>query len=427
MQPSFEAELTRAILISERKRVFIVATFLTCMLCMFITFSATYPVLLDGLFHGQLNRNYVILGLIISASFETTVWVGLGRRIRAGGDIPTALKYAHTLLECTVVTLVFLFEFRIFPPIVALTMPTLLGYFLIIILSTLRMDMGISLFTGAVAGAQYLALALYAIAQPQPPGYEPILSAMMQHGGKSAILLGSGLIAGLVGAETRSQITQLFRTQHDRQRVLDVFGRHVSPSVVNKLLEQTTGLASEVRHVCVMFLDIRNFTTFSEHRTPSEVVTFLNQLFGFMIEEVNRHQGIVNKFLGDGFMAVFGAPLTDGRDCRNAVAASRAILTKLEELVASGAVPPTRIGIGLHAGEAVTGMVGSQQREEYTVIGDVVNLASRIESLNKELASQILISDTVYREVQSDGVTATPRGPMKVKGREVPVEIYQVA
>src|SRR5215475_14343319 len=123
-----------------------------------------------------------------------------------------------------------------------------------------------------------------------------------------------------------------------------------------------------------MFLDIRNFTGFAEKRSPEEVVEYLESLFEFMIEIVNRHNGIINKFLGDGFMAVFGAPLSDGKDCENAVRSAKEILERVKEETDRGAILPTQVGIGLHAGKAVTGSIGSAVRKEYTVIGDVVNL-----------------------------------------------------
>lgn len=176
-----------------------------------------------------------------------------------------------------------------------------------------------------------------------------------------------------------------------------------------------------------MFLDIRNFTTFAEKRTPEEVVDYLESLFEFMIEIVNRHHGIINKFLGDGFMAVFGAPISDGTDCLNGVEAAQEILSRVESEVAHGNVLPTKVGIGLHAGEAVTGSIGSSQRREYTVIGDVVNLASRIEQLNKQFGSQLLISETVWEAAGNEGITAAiPMGQVHVKGREAAIQIYQV-
>ncbi len=126
-----------------------------------------------------------------------------------------------------------------------------------------------------------------------------------------------------------------------------------------------------------------------------------------MIEIVNRHHGVINKFLGDGFMAVFGAPLSEGDDCLNGVAAAKEILSRVEEEVSRGTVAPTTLGIGLHAGEAVTGSIGSSLRREYTVIGDVVNLAARIEKLNKKFGSQLLISEIVWQALRRE---LFPRG-----------------
>jgi adenylate cyclase len=176
-----------------------------------------------------------------------------------------------------------------------------------------------------------------------------------------------------------------------------------------------------------MFLDIRNFTSFAEKRAPEEVVNYLESLFEFMIEIVNRHHGVINKFLGDGFMAVFGAPLSEGSDCLNAIAAAQEILTRVDIEVANGRVLATRVGIGLHAGEAVTGSIGTALRREYAVIGDVVNLASRIEQLNKQFDSQFLISETVWEASLDSLAEALPMGAVQVKGRQAPIQIYQVA
>ena len=196
---------------------------------------------------------------------------------------------------------------------------------------------------------------------------------------------------------------------------------------MDTLLELKPDLRSESKDVCVMFLDIRNFTGFAEKRNPEEVVTYLESLFEFMIEIVNRNNGIIIKFLGDGFMAVFGAPLSDGNDCANAVRSAREILEKVEEEVQRGSILPTTIGIGLHAGQAVTGSIGSALRKEYTVIGDVVNLAARIEKMNKQFGSQLLISEMVSREANSEVSGAISKGMVNVRGREEGIQIFQLA
>lgn len=143
-----------------------------------------------------------------------------------------------------------------------------------------------------------------------------------------------------------------------------------------------------------------------------------------MIEIINRNNGIVNKFLGDGFMAVFGAPFSNGKDCLNAVQASKEILEKIQEYNQTQKIPPTKIGIGLHSGDAVTGNVGSDLRKEYTVIGDVVNLASRIEQLTKQYSEQILFSEDVISKIE--GFEIKEIDTVIVKGRVTPVKIYSL-
>jgi len=166
------------------------------------------------------------------------------------------------------------------------------------------------------------------------------------------------------------------------------------------------------------------------------VVEYLNQLWEFMIEIINRNNGIINKFLGDGFMAVFGAPLPDGQSSANAVTAALEISDRLRQEVAAGRLIETGIGIGLHAGSAVTGNVGSLERREYTIIGDVVNLASRIEQLNKQHGSEILISQAVWQSLASQSGTrpgwpeimgqAESLGLASVKGRDETVGIWRI-
>jgi len=164
-----------------------------------------------------------------------------------------------------------------------------------------------------------------------------------------------------------------------------------------------------------------------EHKSPEQIVAFQNVVFAEAIDVVNRHHGIINQFLGDGFMASFGAPLATGRDCGNALAAARDLVTGIRRLSETGGIPPMTIGIGLHAGEAVSGNVGSDLRKQYSITGNVVILASRIEQLNKRFGSQLLISREVLRHCGDEAQGAAPLGAVKVKGREQAVEVYRIA
>jgi adenylate cyclase len=174
-----------------------------------------------------------------------------------------------------------------------------------------------------------------------------------------------------------------------------------------------------------MFVDIRGFTAAASVRTPEEVVERLDTAFAVLVEIVDRNGGIVNKFLGDGFLALFGAPFDDPHAAQSAVTAGREMLVAIEQQN-TGHAWPLRIGIGLHLGNVVAGNVGSPRRKEYTVIGDTVNLASRIEGLNKEFGSQLLISDVVHQDI-GDVAGAASLGDVSVRGYEQPVRIWRLA
>ena len=165
----------------------------------------------------------------------------------------------------------------------------------------------------------------------------------------------------------------------------------------------------------VLFFDIGGFTAFAEKREPEAVVTYLNTVFESLIETVNRHNGFVNKFLGDGFMAVFVS--TDGEDkhCRNAVLAAIKISEQVRSLVANNQIDDTKIGIGIHSGQVMTGNIGSSARREFTIIGDVVNLASRLEQLTKQFEREILMSKEVADACEDSRPNLSPRQPLRAE------------
>lgn len=228
-------------------------------------------------------------------------------------------------------------------------------------------------------------------------------------------------------AAQSAQVVENARVSGEHDRIRRVFGQHTDPAVVDELMRGGADVAPRRQRVCVMFLDVRGFTTFAEHAEPEAVLDYLNTLLWFMIEEVNRHHGVVHQLLGDGLMALFGAPVSQGNDARNAVRAALAIVERLRAAVETGAVPPTEVGIGLHAGEVVAGLVGSQVHREYKVTGDVVNLASRIEGLNKELGTSVLASDAVREALGADAPEAEPLGPVPIRGRHGLVTLYRMA
>ena len=323
-------------------------------------------------------------------------------------------------------------------PALAVLLPFGWIYTGLIVISMLRLDWKPVVATGVSSMLQYGALSLWV-------RHNWLVASAAQHGlsddgvtplthffapmeiGKLGVLLIAMILSAFAAGFVRDRVAELMLLSRKEERLRGLFGQHVGRSVLDTLMASGPGTESAVRRVCVMFLDVRGFTSFSEKREPRDVVEYLNALFSFMVHVVDEHGGVVNKFLGDGFMAVFGAPVASENPCRDAVAAAKEIAHRLEAMVAGGALPPTRIGIGLHFGEAVTGLVGTEVRREYTVIGDVVNLASRIESLNKEMASSVLASEDVIRELGATPDGAEAKGPVPVKGRQAPVTVYRLA
>jgi adenylate cyclase len=424
---TFEHAFNRAVLESERLRISIVVALIGVIfvrwLLLWLLFPGLIAAQLGNVVHGPALAALGIFALL----YELGVLLRLTVALRRDERIPLVLRYVNVLVEVSIPTLAMLIGPEVTSPAYALFTPPAWAYFVLIILATLRLDFWLCVFTGVVAAVQYGVLGLYLLGQPQTGPVDPLLGATINHAMRVGILLGAGLVAGIVSVQIRRQFARALHSVEEQNRILGMFGQHVSPAVVEKLLSQDVELGGEVRHVCVMFLDVQGFTTYAESRRPEEVVEYLNSLFSVMIDSVNNHHGIVNKFLGDGFLAVFGAPISDPSDCRNAVAASLEILERIEAMSARGEIAPTRIRIGLHAGEAVTGNVGSAARKEYTIIGDVVNLAARLEQLNKQFGSRLLVSEMVTQRL--DGLTARAKshGAIQVRGREQPVEVYELA
>jgi adenylate cyclase len=214
--------------------------------------------------------------------------------------------------------------------------------------------------------------------------------------------------------------------RRSRESAVREFSRFVNPHVVQEIMAQG-GLsrAGESREVTLLFSDIRGFTTLSESRTPQEVVDLLNRYFSRQVAVIFRHGGTLDKFIGDAIMACWGAPIDDPDHARHAVAAALDMADALQafkrELGEAGT--DFDVGIGIHSGPAVVGLIGSELRREYTAIGDTVNLASRIEGLTKGVA-RILVSEETMRRC-GDAFDFAERGSHAVKGRTQPVRLYE--
>jgi len=218
------------------------------------------------------------------------------------------------------------------------------------------------------------------------------------------------------------------RHRVDKEKASDALSRYVSPHVANEIMTNEISLRSERKTATIFFFDIRNFTAMSEALRAEEVVNFLNDLFTDIVDIIFEYNGTLDKFLGDGLMAVFGVPISDGNDAKNAVQAAlkiRKVVAEINRIRVENKFSPIKFGIGIHTGEVVAGNVGSRKRIDYTVIGRSVNLASRVEALNKHFDTDILITEATHEQVK-DLVVGWPHEAMAVKGVQQPVTTFRI-
>ena len=295
------------------------------------------------------------------------------------------------------------------------------SFALLVVFSIAKPDWRYVALTGALAAAGYLVclwgpLVLY--------GKAPLDSATEVMASMVYILVGYVVIGVLV-----ARALKLMREDFRGVRRLSNLKRFLPAQIAERVYQGgESSLAPVNREATVMFTDIRDFTSQSEKMTPAEVLQLLDFYFGHMSQIVKGHDGVVGKFIGDGMLAFWGVPQVNERHAEGAIKAALDMRKKLEEINRDRAKEnkaPLRIGVGVHTGVVAAGMLGGSAFTEYTVLGDTVNVASRIEGLNKQFGSDILVSDATWEKCGA-AFTGEKLGEEHVKGRERPVMLYKV-
>lgn len=241
------------------------------------------------------------------------------------------------------------------------------------------------------------------------------------------------LTAGsFVLAFTACTVYEAISEEAAKRQLRSTFSRYVSPEIVEQIVSnpEAAGLHGVERKVAVMFNDIRSYSTITEQMSPVQVVEFLNLYLGEASQIIRSQRGTVDKYLGDGLMAFFGAPVVTDDPAGDAIAAALEIVevlhTRLVPRLEERGLPVFKIGIGIHYGAAVVGNIGSEQRMEYTLIGDAVNVAARVESQTKEVGAAVLVTEEVRQACQRE-FSFESAGQRMVKGRSQAVRLYSVS
>lgn len=374
-----------------------------------------------------------ILWTLIGGTYSGAVWL-LARSGKIGGY----RTWLVMLGFCTLPTTIYVIAFFMLPSGTAtyITGPPGYLYFFLVVLTGFAFDFRLSVVTGLYSALQFSLAAhlavpyLRSVSHHDPLLLQDLTQETFYHF-KSMMMVMTGITVGIVSRHVRALIADTLAKQRENLMVSRLFGEFVSAEVKDKILTQAGTLGQgEKKNVAILFCDIRGFTSFSEKVPPEQIVEYLNEYLDAMVKAIHSAGGTVDKFIGDAVMAVFGGVVPAQKPCDSALAAAllmRAALNELNARRADRGLPAIENGIGLHFGEVLQGAIGSSDRKDFTVIGDTVNSASRIEGLCKEFGTDLVFSDAVYAGA-SPAVQQRCRsvGTARVKGREQEIRLWTI-
>lgn len=376
-------------------------------------------------FYGGVSAFIIVLGFIVGfLIYQILIIQYLKKVLHRGEGTSTAFKFIHTMVEISFPTAIMFYMMSEKRMLSFIDSPVSLVYFLFIILSVLHLDFKVNIFAGVFAAAQYLFLVYYGFHFAEYDTIYATSTPENAHYIRGVVIVLSGAAAAFVSAELKNRIRTTFDFQEKKNELELLFGQQVSKEVSRALIEEKG--ATKRREATVMFLDIRDFTSFADTHTAEEVIDYQNQFLGPVIDIINQHQGVVYQILGDGLMACFGSPGENVLHADMAFQASLSVLKYVQHASEQQIIPSTKIGIGLHSGLVVTGNIGNEVRKQFSISGTPVIVASRIEQLNKKFGTQLLISGQVYEQVVVGRMNVEYLGEEPLKGIGTPVQVYKV-
>jgi adenylate cyclase len=369
---------------------------------------------------------------IVAGGYSALIWLAARARRLDGWR-----TYAIMLPFVSLPTLFFLAAHLIMPWGAAsfITGPFSYLYLVVLVVTGFFFDRRLPRVAGFVTAAEYLGC--YLLAAPKlalisaaDPATLQDLTALPIYALKTIMMVAAGYLVGALATTARGLVLRALAEEREKQGLSRLFGQFVSPEVKERIIRDKLGVIAERRQVAVLFADIRAFTPRAEETDAEVLVAQLNEYFDAMVTAITKHGGVVDKFVGDAIMAVFGGVIDLPSPAAAALDAAAEMRRRLEELNGGWerrGVPPFAVGIGIHHGEVVQGTIGSAERKEFTVIGDVVNTAARLETLTKEKGLPIVVSRAVVELLPAPRRAACePLGAVKLKGKQREVEVFGV-
>jgi len=416
----FEHELAKS---EYQRAAMLVGVFLLSIVVMSVNYF-----LIDGnvvtYYGGDSIYFFAITWIIPFIVYELGVIWFIKRYSTKGRKISTRFKILQTTLEITYMSVLILYIIDIKNVYMFIDSPVQFAYFFFIILSILHLDYRISILCGALAAIQFGAIIFYAYHHAGiPVRYMPSLPENGYYVRCIIFVLSAG-VAAFVAEEVKRRVRASLDFKLQKSEIEVHLGQQVSRDILTTLTQE--GGKSKKVEATVLALDIRGFTQFAEGRSLDEIQDFQNKFFGPVLDIINQHRGVVNQILGDGVMATFGAPSPNPLHADMAFQAALKILEKVRQLCEAGVIPETKVGMGIHSGEVITGNIGNENRKQYSISGKAVIIAFRLEQMNKEFGSELLISEEVRKNVVQGHVSIKSLGRLSLKGLENQVVVHKV-
>ena len=407
----------------ERKRVGII-------LGLFIIGSLTLPVLhylAPNLLRNFLNQDQYISSLVfwwlLFCAFELFVFLRLTYSIKNNISVPKRILILNLLLEFGLPAIVLYHAIKYDYSLLILEYDGLLFYFLLLTLSAMHLDFKISLGAGLLAAVGYFSVAFWGIEYLQPD--KDIEQLQEIYTMRSIGLFLAGIVAGVVASEIKKRVNNYLESVEDQKEIESLLGQQLSKDVANELILHRNDSVGHKVTGSIMFLDIRNFTLMADHQSPEETIEFQNAIFDPLIRIIEKNNGIIHQILGDGFMASFGIAVKNENHANDSYHAGIEIIEAINHLKMEENGDSTKVGIGLHCGEVVTGNIGNEIRKQFSIAGKNVIMASRIEQLNKKFKTQFLISKQIADLLDSKS-ELSDFGLVKLKGIDEKVNVFNV-
>lgn len=417
----FESYLNAEILKAEKKRLEIFSAVLIAAVILSILMQLFFQKLLKSAFASPYSFPMVLIWGMVMLFLLLIGRVWVKKIIDRGGYLSPAYFRYTVFIEVFLPATWLIAAAMVEKTSALVDSPMIFVYFIILIMSSLHLEFWISALMGLLISVFYASFT-YWILHTYPM---ELHSSSILYYARSVMYLLCGVCAGLVASELKRRLSITYDQIREKKSIESMFNQQVSREVVEALKKKKD--FNTRMDATIFFMDIRDFTQRVQHLKPEEVNKFQNDFFSPVIEIISRNNGITNQIMGDGLMATFGVPMLDGKHYESAWNAVQEICRFLEEFRSRSEEYATlNIGIGMHSGEVLAGNIGTSFRKQFSVSGTTVIIASRIEQLNKDLQSTILMSRSLFDLLSHKIPEYESVGNIKMKGLDREIEIVKI-